>query len=292
MPCLVKVTFFVFSVEHVHLAQLVVFARLRILLAFLEEVDDGVGRLDLPRVVVRLARDDQWCAGLVDQDGVDLVDDAVAVATLHLVLEPPLHVVAKVVEAELVVRAVGYVGRVGLLLRPVVLVRADDSRRQAEVGVDGAHPGGVASGEVVVDGDDVDTLARQRVEVGGGHACERLSLTGLHLEDVALVEDDGAHDLDVVVLLAKHPEAGLAGQGEGLGQDGVKTRPACRDLGLPGLGLGLHLLLAEPFGPGGLLIDCLHDRVQALHVLVVFRAAEEGGQYVLSHATKDSRKPE
>ena len=59
------------------------------------------------------AGDDERGAGFVDEDGVDFVDDGVVVAALHAILDFELHVVAQVVEAELVVGAVGDVGAVG-----------------------------------------------------------------------------------------------------------------------------------------------------------------------------------
>ena len=61
-----------------------------------------------------LAGDDQRRARLVDQDRVDLVHDREVVAALDDALERDGHVVAQVVEAELGVRAVDDVGRVGL----------------------------------------------------------------------------------------------------------------------------------------------------------------------------------
>ena len=91
------------------------------------------------------------------------------------------HVVAQVVEAELVVGAVGDVGGVGLLavtgrrLRQALvfgdsqsgskrkaLVVLDAADGQAEGVVDLAHPLGVALGQVVVDGNDVDARAGER----------------------------------------------------------------------------------------------------------------------------------
>ena len=107
------------------------------------------------------------------------------------------HVVAQVVEAELGVRAVRDVGRVGV----APLVRRhhvpDRGRAHPERLVHRAHPLGVALGEVVVHRDEVDVRAGQRVQVEGHRGNERLALTGLHLGDVALVEDDRAHHLDV-----------------------------------------------------------------------------------------------
>jgi hypothetical protein len=67
-------------------------------------------------VVFGLAADDQRRARLVDQDRVHLVHDGVVQAALHPVGGLVDHVVAQVVEAVLVVGAVGDVGRVGGLL--------------------------------------------------------------------------------------------------------------------------------------------------------------------------------
>ncbi len=63
-----------------------------------------------------LAADDERRARLVDEDRVDLVDDGVVELALRVVERAELHVVAQVVEAELVVLAVGDVGAVGALL--------------------------------------------------------------------------------------------------------------------------------------------------------------------------------
>ena len=68
--------------------------------------DGGELVVELGRLVGR-ARDDQRRPGLVDEDGVDLVDDGEDVAALGHELAGAVHVVAQVVEAELVVGAVG-----------------------------------------------------------------------------------------------------------------------------------------------------------------------------------------
>ena len=72
------------------------------------------GELGVPvRRAVGRPGDDQRGAGLVDQDGVDLVDDREVVPALHQIGQRVRHVVAQVVEAELVVGAVGDVGGIG-----------------------------------------------------------------------------------------------------------------------------------------------------------------------------------
>ncbi len=138
-------------------------------------------------VVVGLAGDDQRRARLVDQDRIDLVDDRVRQAALHALAGVEHHVVAQVVEAELVVGAVGDVRGVRRLLVVVGHLRQVHADGQAEEAVDAAHPVGVALGQVVVDGDDVHALAGQRVQIGRQRRDQRLALAGAHFGDLAVV---------------------------------------------------------------------------------------------------------
>ena len=79
--------------------------------------------------------------GVVNQDGVDFVDDGVVVSALHELGGFARHVVAQVVKTEFVVGSEGNVGQVGLAARfgvGAVLVDAVDA--QAVKLVEGAHP--------------------------------------------------------------------------------------------------------------------------------------------------------
>src|SRR5690606_37254952 len=90
----------------------------------------------------------------------------------------------------------------------------DDAGGQAEELVDAAHPLGVAPGQVVVDGDDVDALAGERVEVDGKRGDQRLAFAGAHLGDAAIVEHHAADELDVEGTHAEHTARRLADSGE------------------------------------------------------------------------------
>ena len=94
--------------------------------------------------------------------------------------------------------------------------------RHAEEAVDLAHPLRVAAGEVVVDRDDVDALAFERVQIGGQRRDERLAFAGLHLGDLALVEHGAADQLHVEVPHVEHAAARLADDREGLRQQVVE----------------------------------------------------------------------
>ncbi len=161
----------------------------------------------------------------------DLVDDRVVVALeldrpaaeLHHRLARTLHVVAQIVEPEFVVGAVGDVGGVlgaADIRRQVVDDAADF---EAEEPVDLPHPLAVALGEIVVDGDDVDTATGERIEVDWQRRDQGLAFTRLHFRDLAVVQHHAADQLDIEVALAKSTLGGLAHGGEGFDQQVVEV---------------------------------------------------------------------
>ena len=109
------------------------------------------------------------------------------------------HVVAQVVEAELVVRAVRDVGEVrGAALGRSRLGVVEAADGEAEVVVEVPHPLRVAAGEVRVHRDEVRALPGQRVQIQRQRRDERLAFARRHFGDLAEVQLDAAHELDVV----------------------------------------------------------------------------------------------
>ncbi len=241
--------------RHLVLLQVDVVVTRRIFLLLLaqfrdEEVDAPV---ELGRVL-GLPRDDERRARLVDEDRVDLVDDRVAQPFLLEALRHlRRHVVAQVVEAELVVGAVGDVGEIGRLLVRVLHLRHDDTHGEPEEAVDAAHPLGIALREVV----------------------------GAHLRDLAFVQRDAADQLHVEMPHLQHALRRLAHDGEGLRQDLVQP-----------LAIG-HALLELRGHRGEIRIAHLLearlervDRVDGLAVLLeeaVVAAAEDGLENGVEH---------
>ena len=185
--------------------------------------DQGVQHLVQVRPILGGARDDQGRARLVDQDGVDLVDDGEVVGALHHLAPVIDQVVAQIVEAELVVGAVGNVGRVGGLALALGQAVDDDPDLKTQEAIDPAHGLGVAAGQIVVDGDDVDALAFQGVQIDRRHGDQGLAFAGPHFGDAALMQDHAARQLDVILTLAQHPLGRLAHDGEGFRQDLVQA---------------------------------------------------------------------
>ena len=149
---------------------------------------------------------------------------AIGQSALHAILEPEGEVVAQVVEAELVVGAVGDVAGVCRAFLLGALRVLDDADGQAEKAINRTHPIGVALGEVLVDGDDVHALARQRIQVRRQGCHQGLALTGAHLGDLALVQRDAADQLHIEVPHLERAARRLAHHGEGFGQQLIERR--------------------------------------------------------------------
>ena len=194
--------------------------------------------------LLRRARDDQRRARLVDQDRVDFVDHGEFEPALHAVLDAERKVVAQVVEAELVVGAVRDVGAVRRALLVARLAGLHHADREAEEVENRRHPVCVTLREVLVDRDDVGTLAGQRIQVRGECRDEGLALAGTHFRDLALVQYHAADQLHVEVPESKRAARGLTNHGEGLGQD-VVQRLARGEFCAEEIGLGSKLLVRQ-----------------------------------------------
>ncbi len=184
----------------------------------------GVGRL------LGASRDDQRRPRLVDENVVDLVDDRERVLALDALLQAGGHVVAQVVEAELGVGPERDVA--GVCLAPLRgrHLRLDHADGDAEEVVHRLHPHRVASRQVVVNGDEVDALAAERVEEDGGGTGEGLAFAGLHLGDRAGVKNHASDQLHVVVALADRALARLASERERFGQNRVECLVVLADV--------------------------------------------------------------
>jgi len=235
-----------------------------------EPGNDLVDPVILVRGFVGGTRDDEWRSRLVDEDAVHLVDDGIVEVPLDIVLEGELHVVAQVIESELVVRPVGDVGAVGGAPFRVGQAVDDDTDGKVQEVVDGAHPGGVAARQVVVHRDEMAALAGQGVEVQGHGRREGLPFARLHLRDLALVKDDPPDELHVEGAHPHGPAGRLPNHGEGLRQDVVEAH-AAREFLLELGRLGLQLPVGEAADAVLEAVDLVHEGRDPLQLPFVLR---------------------
>ena len=248
-----------------------------LLIIILGQVEDDLVDADIKLgLVVGRARDDQRGARFVDQDRIDLVDDAEVEGAVDHLLAVELHIVAEVIEAQLVVRRIGDVAVIGVAALRLIKVRDDDPGCQAQEAIDGAHPFGVARREIVVDRDDMDALAFERVEVAGQSRHQRLAFTRRHFGDLAAVEDDAADHLHVEMAHAERADRRLAHRRKGFGQD-VVERLAGREPVAECLRLCLQSGIVERLHRGLERVDLVDDLADGGDITVVGRAEQALG---------------
>ena len=219
------------------------------------------------------ARNDQRRAGLIDQDRVDLVDDGEVVAALDHLVGRIDQIVAQIVEAELVVGAIGDVAAIGALTIALAQAVDDNADGHAQEPIDLTHPLAVALGQIVIDGDDVHALTAQRVEIGGGDSNQGLAFTGAHLRDAALVQDHAADQLYIILALAEGPLGGFPHHGKGFVEQ-IVERFALFDPRFELSGLATKLLIREGRELWLQGIDGQGSGGEGLNLAVVGRAEE------------------
>ena len=156
------------------------------------------GRVLRTRGDRRRTGNDERRARLVDEDGVDFVNDGKVVSVLHDLLRLHRHaVVAEVVESELGVCAVGDVATVLCAALGGIHGVLDAADREAKILVEVPHPCGVAPCEIVVHRDKLYVLSGEGVQVERERRNKRLAFTRLHLGYLALMKHDAADELAV-----------------------------------------------------------------------------------------------
>ena len=197
-------------------------------------------------VIFGLSADDERCAGFVDQNRIDFVDDGVMHATLHTVFGFVDHVVSQVIKTKFVVGAVGDVCTVsGLFVGARHLWQVDADGQPEEV-VQATHPLCIAVGQVVIHRDHMHAFSSQCIEVDGQGGSQGFAFAGSHLCDLALVQCDAAHQLHIEVAHLHHALRAFAHYRKRFWQYAVNVL-ALLQSGFEGIGLRSQCVVIQRF---------------------------------------------
>ena len=237
---------------------------------FLNEGDRGINRVIQIRAVLRGARDDQRRARLIHKDRVDLIDNREIMASLRHLRERAAHIVPQVIKPQLVIRGIGDIGGIGLALFTIRLARINNPCCHPKRGEHLAHPFGVAFGEIVVDGHDMNAFTRQRVQIGRESRDKGFTLTRFHFRNIALMQEDATHQLHIKGPQTQGPFRGFAAIGESLGQQ-VIQRCTTRYFFAKFIGFGDDPLIREGLELRLESIDPLHKWIGCFYLAVIWR---------------------
>ena len=165
-------------------------------------------------MILCLTRNNQGRARLIDQNGIHLVNNGIHKCALASILDTVLHVVAQIVKAKFIVRAVRDVCTIRRNFFFVSLLGNHDTDGQTQKAIQTAHPLSVAPSQVIVDGYDVHAASAQGVQVDRQSRHQRLTFTRTHLCDLARMQHHAANQLHIEVPHTKNTYACFSDNGK------------------------------------------------------------------------------
>ena len=201
-------------------------------------------------IVAGWSGNNEWRTGFINQDGVDLIDDCEVELALTQILWVFDHVVAKVVETELVV---GHITKISLFASSrfqmfetrIIMIFVfifgiidkasfinDDANGEAEEVIKFTHPTRITLSEIIVYSHNMNTATCQGIEVDWEGCNESFTFASFHLGDVALVKGDTADKLNVKRTHLKDALTGFTNERESVWQNLVKRLISIGDINL------------------------------------------------------------
>jgi len=145
-------------------------------------------------------RDNQRSTGIVNQYGVNFIDDGVIMLALYQILRAACHVVAQVVETKFIVGTESNICQIstttGIRVR---LMLVDTIHAQAMELIKWSHPFGVTLGEVIIHGHDVNTISSQGIQEHRQGSYQSLTFTCCHFGNLTLMKHGTPEELHIVV---------------------------------------------------------------------------------------------
>ena len=175
-----------------------------------------------------LSGNDKRRPGLVNQHGVNLIDDTVIQVAQHQLLLINGHVIAQVIESQLIICHVSNVAGICLLTLFTCHVVQYNAHGHAQESVHLTHPLGVTLCQIVIDRYDLDALSLQCIQVCGTGGYQSLTFTSTHLGNTALMQYDTADQLYREMLHIQSSSCRLTDSGKRLRQNVIQRCALCK----------------------------------------------------------------
>ena len=200
-----------------------------------------------------LSGNDQRGSRFIDQYGVHLIDDGIMQSTQNQLFLVNNHVITQIIKSQFVVGNISditLVSFLSLLGGHAVQYHAD---LQSQELMYLTHPLRITLRQIVIDGNDMDALAFQSIQISRKGRHQRLTFTGTHLCDTSLMQDDTTDQLYSVVLHVQNTLCSLSYGCISLRKQIVQS-----------LSLGQTLLVLLGLTTQFLIGKCLHCRAECL----------------------------
>ena len=115
------------------------------------------------------------------------------------------QVIAQIVKAKFIVRAVGHIGAIRGDFLIAFHARQIHTHAQTEKVIQNTHIGRITFGQIIIHGHDVYAFARERVQIHRQRGHQGFSLARAHLGDVPFMQNHTANHLHIKMAHFQHP---------------------------------------------------------------------------------------
>ena len=140
-------------------------------------------------------RDNQWCSGFIDEDGVNFIDERIVQTSQYPVFYTGDHIVTQVVKTKFRVCCICNITCIGSTLLWFGKLTKVETNCQSKELMNLSHPLCVTGRKIFVNRNDMNTFATQCIEINRHNRCQGLTFTCLHFRNVTTAHDGSTHQL-------------------------------------------------------------------------------------------------
>ena len=221
--------------------------------------DTGYNLVQIGRLLTGTGNN-QRGTGFVNQDGVHFVHDTVIELPLYHLILVYHHIITEVIKAELIVGAVCDICLIRSLPFREIKIMNNQTDRQPQKIINTAHINTVSTGQVIVDGNHMDTVTGQCVQIHRQCCHKGLAFAGTHLRNLSPVQHHAANQLHVKMAQTGGSLGRFPHHRKGFRQN-IVQRLTFFQAQLELCGLCLQVGGTHPFHLGFQRIDFVHNRL-------------------------------
>ena len=169
------------------------------------------------------AGNNQRCSGLIHQNTIHLIHNGIVQLPLYHLLHIYYHIISQVVKAKFIISTKGNITAISIFTLWEIHIMTHQTYRQAQEVVKASHLDAVTLGQIIINSNNVYTLASQGIQIGWQSSYQSFTLTSTHFCNLALVETNTTHHLHIKMSHAQNTAGSLSNNSKGLWQNIIQS---------------------------------------------------------------------
>ena len=151
-----------------------------------------------------LSGNDKWCPSLIDQYGIDLIDQCIVQPSLHKLFFINNHVISQIIKSEFIICHICDVTIICGTSLIIIHAVQYHTYSQSEEFMYLSHPFCITFCQIIIDSYNMYAFSFQCIQIRRQSCDQCLTFTGFHLCNTSLMQDNSTDDLYAVMLHSQH----------------------------------------------------------------------------------------